>query len=379
MTYRVSVILPTYNRADLIGETIDSVLGQTRPVDDILVVDDGSTDTTADIVATYGDAVRYISKPNGGKSSALNLGLAETSGDLVWVCDDDDLLLEDACQRFLDAFDRDPGLGYCAGRHIDFVVDARSGEKQFKAPGYMRSSKPDELFSDLLDGCHIFQPGLMVKRAVYETVGPFNETLIRSQDYEMLLRIARTSRGRLLDETVFHHREHQGDRGSKAERFSMAEANAKWIRFHRIIMEPLIPSLSDAELLPEHIWNAPERAELRGRTAALKRASVYARNQLWPEAAANWGKIALEFKGPLDAYEENLIKEATQHNLGCDQLLDDASVRHDVLGLKRVSPLGKAITRLIARSLLWRLKAALKAGQVGRALSIFRFVIASAY
>lgn len=375
MTDRISVILPTYNRADLIGETIDSVLAQIRPVDEVLIVDDGSTDTTADVVASYGDKVRYIAKPNGGKSSALNLGLAETSGDLIWICDDDDILLQDACALLMQAFEDDPGLGYCAGRHVDFIVDAASGEKKLKAPGYMRHSKPDELFPDLLDGCHIFQPALVVRRSVYEAVGPFNEALIRSQDYEMLLRVARAARGRQLEETVFHHREHQGDRGSQKERFSMADANAKWIRFHRIIMEPLVLDLADEELLPGHIWNASERTETRDRTAALKRASVYARNQLWPEAAATWTDIADKFEGSLDAYEQQLVKEATQYSLGCDLLLDDPVIRGEVLKLKQASGMGKSLTGLIARSLLWRLKAAVKAGEMMRAWSIFKFVL----
>ena len=377
MTDRVSVLLPTFNRADLIGETIDSVLAQSRQVDEILVIDDGSTDATAQVVARYGDAVTYISKPNGGKSSALNLGLRHATGSLIWICDDDDLLLPHACERLAGRLEANPALGYCAGMHEDFIINPETGEAEIKAPGYLRASKPDEIFPDLLDGCHIFQPGLMVRRTTYDKVGPFREDLVRSQDYEMLLRIARATTGILLEEVVFQHREHLGDRGSATERFSMAQANEKWIRFHRIIMEPLLPDLADSEILPASVWDAPERADTRGRTAAIKRASVYARNQLWPEAANAWTTIAAGRPAPLDAYEEALVKGATLYSLGCDGLLYDKSVRQQVLVLKAQSALGKAILRLIARSLHWRLKAALVDRRFGRAWAILTFLLAA--
>lgn len=374
MANRVSVILPTFNRVDLIGETLDSLLAQSRPADEILVVDDGSQDGTGEVAESYGEAVTLLRKPNGGKASALNVGMAAVSGDLIWICDDDDLLMPDACERLAGTLDGDETIGFCAGRHDDFTVDPETGEKNVKAPGYWRGSAPDEIFSDLLDGCHIFQPGLIVRRAVYDRLGPFDETLTRSQDYEMMLRIARTTPGRLLPETVYLHREHAGARGSANERFCAARLNEKWIKFHRLILEPLMRDLADEELLPASVWNDPGRAATRVRTAQLKRASVYARHQLWPEALAAWHRAAEQFEGPLDAYERDIVRAATLYSFGCAPLFDDDAIRAGVLALKGRSPLGREIAGLLGRSVLWRVRAALQAGAPVRAAQIGGFV-----
>ncbi len=77
----VAVIIPTYNRTQFLVQALESVLNQSRPPDEIIVVDDGSTDGTADLLAGYKDRVRYLYKPNGGLPSALNFGLAATNAD----------------------------------------------------------------------------------------------------------------------------------------------------------------------------------------------------------------------------------------------------------------------------------------------------------
>lgn len=379
MASRLSVIVPTFNRADLIGETLDSLLAQSRPPDEIVVVDDGSSDNTAEIVGTYRNSVRYIHKENGGKASALNLALAETSGDYVWICDDDDLIEPGAAERLVGALDGDVGLGYCAGRHDDFIVDPKTGGKTIKPPGYWRPSKPDEIFPDLLDGCHIFQPGLVVRRSVYETVGPFNASLTRSQDYEMMLRIARHNRGLLLKDRVFLHREHSGQRGSAKERFSAEQMTAKWIKFHRIIMAPLMADLSDEELLPESVWANPEHSLIRGRMARVKRASVFARHMMWPEAAASFQRLAEQADLPFTAYEEGLINASTLSNFGAAPLYQDDEIKAAFLKLKSISPAGKRIVELLSRSLHWRAKDAAFGGRWGDATRIAGFAVASRF
>ncbi len=374
MSSRVSVILPTFNRADLIGETIESIIAQSRPVDEILVVDDGSTDTTREVVEQYQDRVTYVRKENGGKAQALNFGLAHVTGDYIWICDDDDILLADACQRLAGELDGDPQLDFCAGKHEDFTVDEATGERRIKPPGYWRPSKPDELFPDLLDGCHIFQPGLLVRRRHYDAVGPFNEQMVRSQDYEMLLRLSRKGRGKLLGETVFLHREHAGVRGSAKERFSFSEANAKWIKFHRMIMQPLMADLGDHELLPESIWTDPARQSRRARTATLKRGAVYARHLLWEEAVDTWSAASV-LDEPFDDFEQALVLGSTQYSLGCDPLFEDQALQERLMGLSRTSDTGRDTVSLITRSVRWRLKAALVNFQVCDVLRISRFLL----
>ena len=91
MTARVSVIVPTYNRADLIGLTLRSVLAQSVAPVEIIVVDDGSRDNTAEVVATFGDAVRYVTQPNAGVAAARNHGARLAAGDYLAFTDSDDL------------------------------------------------------------------------------------------------------------------------------------------------------------------------------------------------------------------------------------------------------------------------------------------------
>ena len=90
MSPTVSVVIVTYNKADTLPDAINSVLGQTYPDFEVLVVDDGSTDATAERVKAYGDKIRYLPKKNGGTGSARNLGIAEARGPFVAFLDGDD-------------------------------------------------------------------------------------------------------------------------------------------------------------------------------------------------------------------------------------------------------------------------------------------------
>ncbi len=372
----ISVIVPTYNRAGLIGETLESVLAQTRAPDEVLVLDDGSGDETAAMVARFAPAVRYLRQENAGKAAALNRALGETRGDFVWIVDDDDIVLPEACARLAGALEADPALGYCAGRHEDFTVDAASGEKRVKPAGYWRASQPGEIFPDLLDGCHVFQPGLIVRREVYRRVGPFNARLVRSQDYEMMLRLARTTPGRLLAETVFLHREHQGARGSGADRFSAAEQVRKWAAYNRIIFSALMDDLAPREHLPVAVWDDPARAATRARTLLLKRAGVFARQLMWPEAFASWQAAADGSPAvPFDALERGIVRQATMGPLGSGSLFTEPRVM-PALKVLHDTPSGREIAGLLARSVRWQVKRALQAGDVARAARIGRFIAA---
>lgn len=110
---RVSVLVDTYNSGQFIEEAIDSVLAQEFPPEqmEVLVVDDGSSDDTADRVRKYGDRIHYLHKPNGGQASALNFGIARANGEIVAFLDGDDYWLPRKVKRIVAEFEKHPEAG----------------------------------------------------------------------------------------------------------------------------------------------------------------------------------------------------------------------------------------------------------------------------
>ncbi len=109
----VTVLIDTYNYGQYIEEAVESVLAQEFPREqrEILVVDDGSTDDTAERLKKYGDEIRYVRKPNGGQASAFNLGFAEARGEIVATLDADDVWLPDKLRRVCQTFENNPDAG----------------------------------------------------------------------------------------------------------------------------------------------------------------------------------------------------------------------------------------------------------------------------
>jgi glycosyltransferase involved in cell wall biosynthesis len=112
---RVSVVIPAYRAAHTIRRAVDSVLAQSQPADEIIIVDDGSPDDIAGAVRPYGDQVKYLQKPNGGAGSARNAGIDVATGDLVAFLDADDYWEPDKLRRQLAVFRTHPEVGLIAG------------------------------------------------------------------------------------------------------------------------------------------------------------------------------------------------------------------------------------------------------------------------
>src|SRR5438045_1296314 len=107
-----TIIISSYNYARFLGECIDSALAQTWPNVEVIVVDDGSTDESRQILDSYGDRIRTIFKTNGGQASAANAGFAAASGDVIILLDADDLLLPEALTNIVPQFDADERISH---------------------------------------------------------------------------------------------------------------------------------------------------------------------------------------------------------------------------------------------------------------------------
>jgi glycosyltransferase involved in cell wall biosynthesis len=117
---RISVVVPTYNRAQLIQEAIDSVLRQTAPVDEIIVVDDGSTDSTCELVRAYGDPVILLRDNHRGAAAARNRGFARATGDWTAFLDSDDVWAPTKLEKQLQYLDRHPECGFVHTGYYEF-------------------------------------------------------------------------------------------------------------------------------------------------------------------------------------------------------------------------------------------------------------------
>ena len=122
----VTALVPTFNRSNFLKEALLSLLKQTMLPDEIIVIDDGSSDDTAQVVASFGSQVRYIHKANGGKSSALNVGLQQASGDFIYILDDDDIAATDAIERMAEVLQKNPEYGFVYGE-FDVFTTSDSG------------------------------------------------------------------------------------------------------------------------------------------------------------------------------------------------------------------------------------------------------------
>ena len=126
----ISVLITTYNYGRFVEESIESVLSQDYPAErrEVVVVDDGSMDDTAERVKKYKGRIRYFRKANGGQASALNLGFAEARGEIVCLLDADDYFLPGKLARVAEAFGRDPALGMFYHPFLEF--DTETGERR---------------------------------------------------------------------------------------------------------------------------------------------------------------------------------------------------------------------------------------------------------
>lgn len=202
MDFRISVIVPTYNRADLINETLNSILNQSHKAAEIIVVDDGSSDATEEVVRGFGPEVKYLKIENSGECRARNIGVDASSSPWIAFCDSDDLWQPEKLELQFKLFEANPDLDY-SFTNFRTVVDGQwSGTTKFDSSpkDYWAIARricaqeslvvEDPMFERLLVHQPIFPSTLMMKRSFFEGAGRWRESLGRtpSVDLEFHLR-----------------------------------------------------------------------------------------------------------------------------------------------------------------------------------------------
>ncbi len=215
---KVSILIPAYNTSKYIAKCIESALCQTYRDLEIIVIDDGSTDNTANIVQSFAPKVILLTQSNQGPSSALNSGLKIATGDYIALLDSDDYMLPEKIDKQVEYLNHQPnyGLVYTDGVWIDEkenVIKDSFNEDTFRE-GY--------IFKELFLNMFVSGPTMMIPRSVIRPVG-FFDPKCREQDYQMALRIAYHYPIGYLDEKVYVYRWH--DLNSSKKSYVMAESD----------------------------------------------------------------------------------------------------------------------------------------------------------
>ncbi len=183
----VSVVLPTYNCAEFLPDSIGSVLSQTYRTYEVIVVDDGSTDVTKEALRPFLDKIRYVDLgQNKGLPAARNTGIQLSRGEYIAFLDADDHWLPEKLKKNVECFQAHPEVGMVYSRHINVDESGRPLGESAK-----RRLHSGNVFTRLFsDQNFILTSSVMVRKNVFETAGLFDERLVNCQDWDMFLRIA---------------------------------------------------------------------------------------------------------------------------------------------------------------------------------------------
>lgn len=181
---QVSVVIPVHNRKQLVPRAVESVLSQTRPPEEIIVVDDGSTDGTAAAVVDRFAGVRCLRQERrSGVSAARNRGVVAATGDWIAFLDSDDEWLPEKLERQLAALTESPGHRIC---HTDEIW-IRRGRRVNQ--GLRHAKAGGRIFRQCLPLCVISPSSVVLERRLLDDLGGFDETLPACEDYDLWLRI----------------------------------------------------------------------------------------------------------------------------------------------------------------------------------------------
>lgn len=371
----VSVILPTFNRAHLIAASIISLFEQTYPILEILVVDDGSTDNTEAVVAGFADRVRYVRQENGGKNAAINTGLRGVQGDLVWIMDDDDLAPRDALERLVAPFIADPSTAITYGALQKFREDDVTGEMHYEMTHPYPPEDGRSFFVRIMEDCYITgQPCVLVRRSSYDEIFPLPEKNVISEDYAVLLLLARRWSATRVDGVTLLQRQHDGPRGPAEIRYAAESRNARWSEADTELLRNLLPRVSLGELVGRS--GAEVRDPRERRLGLFQKATIAARKKLWPmalEAVRDGVKEAPN--APLSDMDRLILGRMLGCRYGLDELLEAPETLDDLReAFSGLAEQRKAVGE-VAALLPYLMKVALSEGEIRKAADILRLYL----
>lgn len=212
---KISIIVPTYNRARMVTETIDSILNQTYQDFELIVVDNCSIDDTEKVIGGYADKrIRYFRHDNGGVIAVnRNYGILQAKGEFIAFCDDDDLWLPDKLEKQMLEFEKDERLGLVCTNAILFNEKGDLGK-------FFTNKLNDNnfTFGSLVRKSSMICSSVLVKKSVIDDIGVMDTSpeIFTAEDYELWLRIAKKYRVKYVDLPLVKYRVHPGNVKKKA-------------------------------------------------------------------------------------------------------------------------------------------------------------------
>lgn len=189
---RVSIVIPIYNKEPFVAEAIQSVLAQTFQDFEIVIIDDGSTDGSLEVVQAVSDErFRIIRRVNGGAAAARNTGIEAAQGEWIAFLDADDIWFPDSLKVRLAILERNPSLNWCAGLHRRRTTNGEI--LRSPVPTILHRAMTNDVVTDalaILPYALFFTSTVMVKKRVFDEIGLMDMSLRTAEDIDMWLRIA---------------------------------------------------------------------------------------------------------------------------------------------------------------------------------------------
>jgi len=280
----VSVIIPAYNQGHYLRQAVQSVLDQSYDDFEIVVVDDGSTDNTREVVGLFSDPrICYVYQENQGLSAARNTGIGHASGAYLAYLDCDDLFLPRKLELQLEVLEGDRALGFVAGQAIPI-------DEQGNRAGHIFRVRPPEAGHRLLLGNPLHVGSVMVRREWQERAGFFDTSLRSYEDWDMWLRLARAGcRMGWVDQPVSLYRFHR----EQMTRDGRQMTEATFAVLEKVFSDPSLPQAWRA-MREEAYSNAHIRAAAQAYRAgdyALGKQHLREAVLLNPALAENEGRL----------------------------------------------------------------------------------------
>ena len=283
----VSIIIPTFNRAGLVREAIDSVLAQDYSRLELIVVDDGSNDSTPEVVRAFGTALTFIQQPHTGVSAARNRGVAASHGALVAFLDSDDLWLPGKVTAQVALFQQQPQVQVCYTDEIWMRRGVRVNPRQIhqKHAGW--------IFLHSLPRCIISPSSIMLRRTLWDRLGGFDEGLPACEDYDLWLRLTAAVPVSLLSERLIVKR---GGHADQLSRCVPVLDQYRIMALEKTLVTPL--TLSQRRAVLEHlVQKCGIVAQGAGRRQhAVRWATYAAKEQGYRQQLAHLEQVAIEVR-----------------------------------------------------------------------------------